>query len=81
MDKTRNRFSPEVRDRAARMVGEHCADCGCGNRLSLSSVSHPCGALQGRGEAAGTLQGNSAANTVSPMADDAVRPGLSMPNR
>ena len=28
MSKTRNRFSPEVRDRAARMVGEHRADCG-----------------------------------------------------
>lgn len=28
MSKTRNRFSPEVRDRAVRMVGEHRADCG-----------------------------------------------------
>jgi len=26
MSKTRNRFSPEVRDRAVRMVGEHRAD-------------------------------------------------------
>jgi transposase-like protein len=28
MNKTRNRFSPEVRDRAVRMVGEHRADYG-----------------------------------------------------
>jgi transposase-like protein len=28
MSKTRNRFSPEVRDRAVRMVGEHRADYG-----------------------------------------------------
>ena len=26
MSKTTNRFSPEVRDRAVRMVGEHRAD-------------------------------------------------------
>jgi len=28
MSKTTNKFSPEVRDRAARMVGEHRADYG-----------------------------------------------------
>lgn len=28
MKNTRNRFSPEVRERAVRMVGEHRADCG-----------------------------------------------------
>ena len=28
MSKPRNKFSPEVRDRAVRMVGEHCADYG-----------------------------------------------------
>lgn len=28
MSKTRNRFSPEVRERAVRMVGEHRADYG-----------------------------------------------------
>ena len=28
MNNTRNRFSPEVRDRAVRMVGEHRADYG-----------------------------------------------------
>lgn len=27
MNNTRNRFSPEVRERAVRMVGEHRADC------------------------------------------------------
>ena len=28
MNNTRNRFSPEIRDRAVRMVGEHRADYG-----------------------------------------------------
>jgi transposase-like protein len=28
MNNTRNGFSPEIRDRAVRMVGEHRADCG-----------------------------------------------------
>jgi hypothetical protein len=28
MGKTRNKVSPEVRQRAVRMVGEHRADCG-----------------------------------------------------
>jgi transposase-like protein len=32
MSKTRNKFSPEVRDRAVRMVGEHRADYGSGGR-------------------------------------------------
>jgi transposase-like protein len=32
MSKTRNKFSPEVRERAVRMVGEHRADYGSSGR-------------------------------------------------
>ena len=41
MSKTRNKFSPEVRERAVRMVGEHRADYGSEweAMTSIASVS------------------------------------------
>lgn len=39
MSKTRNKFSPEVRERAARMVGEHRADYGSEGETMTSIAS------------------------------------------
>jgi len=41
MSKTRNKFSPEVRDRAVRMVGEHRADYGS-EWEAMTSIAGKC---------------------------------------
>ena len=49
MSKTRNRFSPEVRERAVRMVGEHRADYGYGSEWSaMTSIAAKIGCTAGQ---------------------------------